>query len=268
LIDHRLVMTRILREQVAGRQAGTAGAGPYVPAREAAVAGKIPPMAPKRASAPPAATPRIGRTVLREQVKNLLLERIMSGRYAPGERLVETRIAQELGTSQAPVREALRELELLRLVESESFRGTWVREVSDEELTEVYPIRAALEEVAARAAAERLGGDVAALEREIDGMATARTLTEQVEHDVRFHELIVQASGNRRLLELWKSLEVESRTAITALRTGLAATAAARLHEPILEALRRGDPEEAGRQIRSHVEEFGRMVADSGPPAA
>jgi DNA-binding GntR family transcriptional regulator len=237
-----------------------------LPARGAAGAAKIRSMAAKRASAPAGATPGIARTVLREQVRNLLLERILSGRYAPGERLVETRIAQELGTSQAPVREALRELELLRLVDSEAFRGTWVREVSDEELTEVYPIRAALEEVAARAATERLAGDVGALEREIRGMATAGTLTEQVEHDVRFHELIVEASGNRRLLELWRSLEVESRTVITALRTGLDAPAAARLHEPILDALRRGDPEEAGRRIRSHVEDFGRMVAESRPP--
>jgi DNA-binding GntR family transcriptional regulator len=94
--------------------------------------------------------------VLRQQVKELLLERILSHHYAPGDRLVETRIAQELGVSQAPVREALRELETLRFVESAPFKGAWVREVSDRELAEIYPIRAALEDVAARAAAERL----------------------------------------------------------------------------------------------------------------
>jgi DNA-binding GntR family transcriptional regulator len=138
----------------------------------------------------------IGRTVLRDQVKTVLLERILAGRYAPGERLVETRIAQELGTSQAPVREALRELELLRFVQSAPFRGSWVREVSDDELVEVYPIRAALEEVAAREAAKNLGGDVAALEAEVRAMATAADVQEQVEHDVRFHRLIVEASGN------------------------------------------------------------------------
>src|SRR5919199_1951251 len=129
----------------------------------------------------PAPTPIVGRTVLREQVRKLLLERILAHEYAPGERLVETRIAAELGVSQAPVREALRELESLRFVESAPFRGTWVREVSDEELGEVYPIRAALEEVAARAAAERMAGDVRALEREIRAMGKARDLHEQVE---------------------------------------------------------------------------------------
>ncbi len=73
----------------------------------------------------------ISRTVLREQVKDVLLARIVSGELKPGERLVETRIAAELGTSQAPVREALRDLELLRLVESEPFRGARVREFGD-----------------------------------------------------------------------------------------------------------------------------------------
>jgi DNA-binding FadR family transcriptional regulator len=65
--------------------------------------------------------------VLREQVKALIADRIENGTYTAGERLVETRIAEELGTSQAPVREALRELELLRYVESAPFRGAWVR---------------------------------------------------------------------------------------------------------------------------------------------
>src|SRR4051812_41478078 len=96
-------------------------------------------------------SPIVGRTVLREQIKELLLERILAHEYAPGDRLVETRIAQELGVSQAPVREALRELETLRLVESAPFKGARVRATSDEELAHIYPIRAALEDVAARA---------------------------------------------------------------------------------------------------------------------
>jgi DNA-binding GntR family transcriptional regulator len=204
----------------------------------------------------------VSRTVLREQVKEVLLERILAHEYGPGDRLVETRIAQELGISQAPVREALRELETLRFVESSPFKGAWVREVSDSELAELYPIRAALEDVAARAAAERLAGEVAALEREIRAMAAAQGVREQVEHDVRFHRLIVEAAGNARLLELWTSLQVESRTMITVLRTGLDAAEVARRHEPIVAALRRRDADAAGREIRRHVEEFGRMFVE------
>jgi DNA-binding GntR family transcriptional regulator len=205
----------------------------------------------------------VSRTVLREQVRELLLQRILAHEYAPGERLIETRIAQELGISQAPVREALRELESLRFVESAAFKGTWVRAVSDGELAEMYPIRAALEDVAARAAAVRLGGDVAALEREVELMARADGVREQVEHDVRFHRLIVEAAGNRRLAELWDGLQVEARTMITALRTGLDPVDIAHRHEPIVEALRRADADAAAHEIRRHVEEFGRMFVDN-----
>jgi DNA-binding GntR family transcriptional regulator len=219
-------------------------------------------MAATNRSAPPTKAV-VSRTVLREPVKELLLERILAHQYAPGDRLVETRIAQELGVSQAPVREALRELETLRFVESASFKGTWVREVSDGELAEIYPIRAALEDVAARAAAERLAGKVAPLEREIRRMSKAKDLHEQVEHDVRFHRLIVEASANARLIELWGSLQVEARTMITAIRTGLDPVAIAKRHEPIVEALRRQDADAAGQEIRRHVEDFGRMFMES-----
>lgn len=210
----------------------------------------------------------VGRTVLREQVKDVLLERILAHEYAPGDRLVETRIAQELGVSQAPVREALRELETLRFVESAPFKGAWVREVRDRELAEIYPIRAALEDVAARVAAERLAGNVAPLEREIRAMAKAKGLGEQVEHDVRFHKLIVEASGNARLIELWSSLQVEARTMITALRTRLDAVEVAKRHEPIADALRRQDADAAGQEIRRHVEDFGRMFIEGRATAA
>jgi DNA-binding GntR family transcriptional regulator len=205
----------------------------------------------------------VTRVVLREQVKELILERILNGSYRPGERLVETRIAAELGTSQAPVREALRDLELLRFVESTPFRGARVREVSQEELLEIYPVRAAIEEVAAREAATRLGGNVDALADELEAMhqaADANDLHAQVEHDVAFHRLIVEASGNRILLETWRSLRIEARTIVTALRTGLNGHEIAERHRPVLEALRDRDPERAGTTLRRHVEQYGELL--------
>ena len=204
------------------------------------------------------------RTVLREQVKEILLERILDGTYAPGDRLVETRIAQELGTSQAPVREALRELELLRFVDSKPYVGARVREVSEEELAEIYPVRAAIEDVAAREAALRLDGRVEQLGAELEAMrqaADAGDLHGQVEADVRFHRLIVEAAGNRTLLEVWGSLRVEARTVITVLATGIDRHELAEMHRPILDALAARDPAEAGRVVRDHVEHFGRLLA-------
>jgi DNA-binding GntR family transcriptional regulator len=206
----------------------------------------------------------VSRTVLREQVKELLLERILSGEFQPGERLVETRIAQELGTSQAPVREALRDLELLRLVESEPFRGARVRAISAEEMAEIYPVRAALEDVAAREACARLDPETdRRLQKELEAMqvaASAGDVRAQVEHDVRFHRLIVEAAGNRTLLEVWLSLRVEARTLMTLLKTGIERRELADAHAPILEALRSGDPERAARVAREHVERFAPLL--------
>ena len=87
-------------------------------------------------------------TGLPEQIKDLLWERIADGTYPPGDRLIETRIARELGVSQGPVREALRQLAGMGLVVFEAHRGCRVRRVDQDELDEVSVVRAALEETA------------------------------------------------------------------------------------------------------------------------
>ena len=199
----------------------------------------------------------ISRTVLREQVKDVLLQRIVSGELEPGERLVETRIAQELGTSQAPVREALRDLALLRLVESEPFRGARVRAFDEKEMIEVYPVRASLEELAARLAAENLGGDVSALEVEFEAMrdAVRRDDTNAlVRHDIDFHRLIVEAAGNSVLEQCWKSLGVERRITISLYGTYMEPKEAAERHVRLLDAIRSQNPTAAAREGRKHVE--------------
>jgi DNA-binding GntR family transcriptional regulator len=196
-------------------------------------------------------------------VKELVLERILDGTYAPGERLVETRIAQELGTSQAPVREALRDLELLRLVESSPFRGARVRKVQRAELAEVYPIRAALEEVAALGACPRMDGDVRVLEAELRGMRKAAArgdLHTQVEHDAAFHRAIVERCGNATLIEVWSSLGIHARTLLTALTAGVEPREIVEMHEPIVDAFRERDAKKAGRVLRRHVEHFGELL--------
>ena len=206
----------------------------------------------------------IGRVVLREQVKDLILERILKGDYEPGERIVETRVADELGISQAPVREALRDLELLRFVESEPFRGARVREVTIDELAEIYPVRAALEEVAAQAAATRLtAGELDALEDELQAMhgaADRGDLHEQAEHDVAFHRIIVEACGNTILLDVWRSLGVESRTLITALKVGTDGHEIAELHRPVIDALRSRNPRRSGAALRNHLLYFSKLL--------
>jgi len=207
------------------------------------------------------------RTMYREQIKDVLLERILNGVYEPGDRIVETRVAREFGVSQGPVREALRELESVRLVVSEPFVGVRVRAFTPEDLGEIYPVRSGLEEVAARTAAPRLGGDVGALEHELAEMrriAATGEVHEFMLHDVRFHRLIVEGSGNRTLTELWTSLHLEARTMITFIRYGDLA-AIAESHVPILEALRASDPGRTAAALREHFEYYARWVAEPAP---
>lgn len=208
------------------------------------------------------------RTNLHEQIKEILLQRILSGEYKPGDRLIEMQIAQEFDTSQAPVRESLRELEALGFVESEPYRGTRVRAITKAELTEIYPVRAALEEVAARVAAVRLDGNVKALEAELAAMHSAADmddLFEQVQHDVEFHRLIVEASGNRVLQDAWRSLRIEARTLISVLKTHIGGHEIAEMHRPVLEALAERNPEKAGELLRKHVEHFGELILKGDP---
>jgi DNA-binding GntR family transcriptional regulator len=120
--------------------------------------------------------------------------------------------------SQAPVREALRDLEALRFVEHAPYRGAGVRKVTEAELAEIYPVRAALEEVAGHAAAIRLDDEgLAALKHELSEMfaaADAGDVHRQVTHDVRFHEIIVRAAHNATLFEVWRLLRIEARTMV------------------------------------------------------
>ena len=205
----------------------------------------------------------VARTVLREQIKEILLERILRGELEPGERLVETRLARELGTSQAPVREALRDLELLRLVESEPFRGARVRAVDDSQLLPVFPVRAALEELAAREAARKAEGDVSSLERELESMRKAAVREDwrtQIAHDLAFHRAMVELADNGPLLQSWLVLGIEVSTAFAVYWTYWDQLDLAEFHVPIVEAIREGDPARAAAEARKHVRRTERVV--------
>jgi DNA-binding GntR family transcriptional regulator len=205
------------------------------------------------------------RRTLRDEIKDRIVERILDGTYGPGERLVESQVAAEFGTSQAPVREALRDLEAMRFVETRPHRGARVREVTTAELGQIYPVRAALEEVAGREAAGRMSEDaLAELAGELGGMrraAEAQDLHAQLLHDVRFHEIIVEASGNQILVDVWRSLRVEARTLVSVIRGDSDLRMIAEMHRPVLHALQSRDPELAGKEMRAHIEFFGSLVA-------
>jgi DNA-binding GntR family transcriptional regulator len=208
----------------------------------------------------------IGRPALRAQVKDVLLERIASGDYRPGERLVETAIARELGVSQAPVREALRDLDQLGLVVHEPNRGCSVRRVSQRELREAFPVRAALEALAARLAAARISAaDLVRLDVLLDEMIVAARAADplaQAHANARFHATIVAAAGNPTLERQWSLLEPFARTYLTSVQADADLEALAQRHRPIVAALRTRDGEAAARVMHDHLIEAAALIQE------
>ena len=204
----------------------------------------------------------IQRVVLSEQVKEELLDDIMSGRVNPGDRLVESQIAKRMGISQSPVREALRDLVAMRFVEVVPHKGASVRALNNREVIEVYPVRASLEELAGHLAVKRAAACLDDLERAVDKMGRAfrdRDARTMAHWDVSFHRTILEASENRTLIETWSSLMIEARTFLT-LKKLMVERPELDLtpwHRPIIEAIRGGDPERCGFEMRKHVEEIG-----------
>lgn len=206
---------------------------------------------------PSAAATPVVRGGLRAQIKDVILQRIVEGSLEPGSRIVETRIAQELGVSQAPVREALRDLEQLGCVVHEPNRGCSVRAFSAEELLEAFPVRAALEALAARLAAERItSAELAELDELLERMRRAARggdAHEQSQANASFHATVVRAARNRTLERQWQMLEPYSRTYLTVSRPGIDLVHLSDRHVPVLEALRRRDRAKAAEAMEAHL---------------
>ncbi|PSK95425.1 GntR family transcriptional regulator [Murinocardiopsis flavida] len=205
--------------------------------------------------APPGDTSRLARNPLREQIRRMLVDGLLSGRWQPGERIVERRIAAEFNVSQAPVREALRELEALRLIESVPNKGARVRDFGVADMAEIYPVRAGLELVAAELAAERLAADLGPLHAEVEALKRATATGDvdgQIRHSVEFHRVIVRQARNSVLLHTWESLGVEVWTALSVRWLDMELHAKAADHAQIIEAFAARDPS-VGRLLSDHV---------------
>jgi DNA-binding GntR family transcriptional regulator len=202
----------------------------------------------------------------RDRVKDVILQRIVSGEYPPGSRLVETRIAQELGVSQAPVREALRDLEQLGCIIHEPFRGCSVRAFSADELLEAFPVRAALEALAARLAAEQISEqELLRLAELLETMRAAARRGDahgQSQANASFHATIVRAARNATLERQWALLEPFSRTFLTVSQSGLDLLALSERHIPILDALRARDPDAAADAMYQHLMDAAELLKE------
>lgn len=178
---------------------------------------------------------------------------------APGDLLAESAVGRRLGVSRVPVREALFTLEREGLVVFSATGRAYVKDLSASDFEELYVLRLALEPVAARLAAPVLRDDVSVLEENIAATRKASDLLEVTHLDLDFHELILDASGNARLLKLWRSLRGELELWLGRLhrakqmqtRGTRAETVAS--HKELVETFRTKSPAECEGMSRQHI---------------
>lgn len=189
-----------------------------------------------------------------------LRSRILEGVLKPGTLLAEAAVARELGVSRVPVREALFGLERDGLVEFSESGRAYVKELLPQDFEELFILRQTLEPAAARLAQPNLKADSSALERNILATRKAKSLAEVTRLDLDFHERIVEASGNLRLLKLWRSLRSELDLWLGQLhrshrenrldtREGTAGA-----HEEIVRSFQSDTPAASERLMRQHIQ--------------
>ena len=188
-----------------------------------------------------------------------MVARILDGTYPPGTRLKELALATEFSVSQAPVREALRELEASGLAVSEPFRGTRVLGADAADLREAYELKAVIEERAAELAVPCSGEFLDVLEADMAQMRDSAGHLDFERYSIAtlsFHRGIVLMSGNRAFLRTWDSLHWEVRSRIATRRIATRLPDYAEAHREVVSALRNGDGKRAGSALRSMIEKF------------
>lgn len=196
------------------------------------------------------------RPLYREEIKEALIEAIVSGELAPGDRIVETRWARELGVSQSPIREAIRELEMIGMVENIPYKGCIVRKMTRKDMVDTYKVRIALETMALE---EAVCGDMEALLSEmqssLDEMlrcAQSEDIEGFTENDVKFHEAFVDRSENELLKKLWRQCYIRDNTRISTVFSNLSIIELAKRHELICDAVRLQDQNRLKEEISMH----------------
>jgi DNA-binding GntR family transcriptional regulator len=200
------------------------------------------------------------RTCMRDRIRDVLVSRILDGTYPAGTQLKELALAREFGVSQAPIREALRELEGSGLVTSERFRGTRVRGADFGEMRESYELRCLMEERALERAAPfgpDLIEELARLARGMSEAAAAGDSERYIDDALGFHRRLIEASGNRTFLAVWDSLhwDVRGRVALRQIaRRGSGVKPLVELHRGLCARLRAQDTAGAVEKVRAIFE--------------
>ena len=201
-----------------------------------------------------------------EVVLKQITDAIVTGRLRPEDKLVETKLGEQLGVSRGPVREAFRRLEQMGLVEKIPYRGTFVSTLTDHDIEELHSVREPLEGLAARLIAQQHNPQtIVRLEALLEAMrqtAITGTQSEMIDLDANFHDALIELSEHKLLREIWTPVSVRLRRFLLLKRQRLYQTLAevAPLHEPIVTAIVAGEAERAEVEARNHVELAGQQL--------
>lgn len=201
------------------------------------------------------------RQVFREEIRNAIREAIFSGELKPGDRIIETYWAKELGVSQGPVREAIRDLEAMGLVETIPFKGSRVRSLSEKDIEDNYSVRICLESKSIRDAISTLPDKeltelIRTLQRvlaQMDECAKKADLRHFTDCDTEFHRAIIESTGNPVLLKLWEQCNMRNWFTVSALTDAVSLLNLQSGHQKIMEAIRKRDQAEATATLEKHL---------------
>jgi len=195
-------------------------------------------------------------TLVQQEIERAILQ----GEHAPGAKLIEAVLADRMGVSRGPVREAFRMLEEAGLVRTEKNRGVFVRDIPIDEAVEIFDLRAAMDELVGR----RLATHITTSQlKEIKGLVDAMEKAVKADDarnyhllNLRFHDRLVEMAGNRKLTAIYRKLIKElSLFRRLNLADGWLLPISAGEHRAIVKAIASGDPEAAGRAMYDHVME-------------
>jgi DNA-binding GntR family transcriptional regulator len=209
----------------------------------------------------------IKRVCMRDRIRDVLVARILDGTYPAGLQLKELTLAREFNVSQAPIREALRELEGTGLVTSERYRGTRVRGADSVEMRESYELRLMMEIRSIERGLPLTAAMAEKLQTCVSNMSTAVTRgdpEQYIDWALNFHRSLVEMGGNGTFLKLWDALhwDVRGRIALrrlAAVGAGLAPVVA--MHASLLQALREADTGRAVEELTSILRSVGDAFA-------
>ena len=201
------------------------------------------------------------RQVFREEIRNAIREAFFSGELNPGDRIIETYWAKELGVSQGPVREAIRDLEAMGLVETVPFKGSRVRTLTEKDVRDNYSVRICLESKSIRDAITQLDDEQMAelterlrsILHEMDDCANRGDLRQFTDCDTAFHRAIIDATGNQVLRKLWEQCNMRNWFRFSALTDAKSLRQLQSGHQQILEAICARDIKTATSTLENHL---------------